>query len=152
MDAPFGAVYRLSAQGALARIADGIPFPNGIVVDPDQTKLYVSDTGTNRILVWDLAPNGTVTSRRTLSEFPDASVDGISFDESGRLWVARLDHGSLDVLSKDGRLLKSYPVTTAGKVTNMAWWEHSLYITTSVENAIRRFDLLFGGAAAIPRQ
>jgi gluconolactonase len=151
-DAPFGAVYRLSAQGDLARIADGIPFPNGIVVDPDQAKLYVSDTGTNRILVWDLAPNGAVTSRRTLSEFPDASVDGISFDESGRLWVARLDHGSLDVLSKDGTLLKSYPVTTAGKVTNMAWWEHSLYVTTSVENVIWRFDLPFGGAAAIPRR
>jgi hypothetical protein len=48
--------------------------------------------------------------------------------------------------------LKSYPVTTAGKVTNMAWWEHSLYITTSVENVIRRFDLPFGGAAAIPRR
>jgi hypothetical protein len=42
-----------------------------------------------------------VTSRRTLSEYPNASVDGISFDESGRLWVARLDQGSVDVLSKE---------------------------------------------------
>jgi len=148
---PFGAVYRLSTAGALTQVARQIPFPNGITIDPDQTKLYVSDTATNSILMWDLAPDGTVASRRILYKFPDASVDGISFDEAGRLWVARLDHASLDVLSKDGRLLKSYPITSAGKVTNMAWWEHSLYVTTSVENVIRRFDLSFGGAPVIPK-
>jgi sugar lactone lactonase YvrE len=148
---PFGAVYRLSKDGALTQVAAGIPFPNGIVVDPDQRKLYVSDTATNSILVWDLSSTGTVANRRVLHEFPDASVDGLSFDDAGRLWVARLDHGSLDVLAKDGRLLKSYPVTGSGKVTNMAWWEHSLYVTTSMENVIRRFDLSFGGAPAIPR-
>jgi sugar lactone lactonase YvrE len=130
---PFGAVYRLSKSGA-----------------PDQTKLYVSDTGTNSILVWNLGRDGTIANRRTLHQFPDMSVDGLSFDEAGRLWVARLDHASLDVLSKDGKLLKSYAVTSSGKVTNTAWWEHSLYVTTSVENVIRKFDLLFGGAPAIP--
>jgi len=89
--------------------------------------------------------------RRTLYKFPDASVDGISFDEAGRLWVARLDDASLDVLSKAGQLLRSYPVTSFGKVTNMAWWGHSLFVTSSVENVIRRFDLDFGDAPAIPK-
>jgi gluconolactonase len=149
-NSPFGAVYRLSKGGALTQVAANLPFPNGIAVDPDQTKLYVSDTATNSILVWDLAADGAASNRRTLYQFTDASVDGISFDEAGRLWVARLDHGSVDVVSKDGKLLKSYPVTSTGKVTNMAWWEHSLYVTTSVENVIRRFDLAFGGAPAIP--
>jgi gluconolactonase len=150
-NAPLGAVYRLSVAGAVQQVAAQIPFPNGIAVDPDQTKLYVSDTATNRIQVWDLAADGAVSGLRTLYTFPDASVDGISFDEAGRLWVARLDHASLDVLSKDGRMLKSYPVTSSGKVTNMAWWGHSLYVSTSVENVIRRFDLPFGGAPAIPK-
>ena len=53
---------------------------------------------------------------------------------------ASLDHASLDVLSNDGRLLKSYPVTSSGKV----------YVTSTVENVVRRFDLPFGGAPAIP--
>jgi sugar lactone lactonase YvrE len=150
--APYGSVYRLSAAGELTLVAGEIPFPNGIVVSPDQSKLYVSDTGTNSILVWDLARDGTVSRRRTFHQFADASVDGISFDEAGRLWVARLDHASLDVLSSHGELLKSYPVTSTGKVTNMAWWGHSLFVTTSVENVIRRFELPFGGAPAIPRK
>jgi sugar lactone lactonase YvrE len=150
--APYGAVFRLSSAGDLTKVAGEIPFPNGIVVSPDQSKLYVSDTGTNSILVWDLARDGTVSHRRTFHQFADASVDGISFDDAGRLWVARLDHASLGVLSGEGELLKSYPVTLAGKVTNMAWWGHSLFVTTSVENVIRRFELPFGGAPAIPRK
>ena len=60
--------------GNLTQLAGKIPFPNGIAVDPDQTKLYVSDTGTNSILVWDLAPDGPASNRKTLYRFPDAGV------------------------------------------------------------------------------
>ncbi|SPE40819.1 SMP-30/Gluconolaconase/LRE domain protein (fragment) [Candidatus Sulfopaludibacter sp. SbA3] len=72
-NAPSGAVHRLSATGSLTHMAAEIPFRMGIAVDPDQAKLYVSDRATNRILVWNLASDGTVANRRTLYQFPDAS-------------------------------------------------------------------------------
>jgi gluconolactonase len=148
---PFGAIYRYSADGRLTKVASGLPFPNGIVVDPDQTKLYVSDSGTSSILVFDLARDGTLTNKRLVYHFRTPSVDGISFDETGRLWVARLEGGTVDVITKAGKWLASYDLSM-GRVTNMAWWNHQLYITVAGGNGIYRYDVGVDGAPVIPAQ
>lgn len=77
---PIGAFYRYSTSGKVSRLDSGLAFPNGIAVSPGQKKLYVSDSGYNRILAYDLAPDGTGSGRRTLYQFPDDTVDGIDFD------------------------------------------------------------------------
>jgi gluconolactonase len=131
-----GSVYRYGRDGKLTRVATGMQYPNGVVADASGRRLYVSETWTRRIVILDLD-----TSRPTiLHEFPDPSVDGISLDEYGRLWVARLDHGSVDVLSPAGELLASYPMN-GGRVTNMAWWKGRLFVTVSGRHSIYRLDV-----------
>lgn len=139
-----GVLYRYSAQARLTKIQDGLAYPNGIVVDPSQTKLYVDETATNRVLAFDLAQDGTLSNKRILYQFPTDSVDGLSVDEFGRIWVARLQNGTLDVLAPEGKLLASYPV--GDRVTNMAWWDKSLYVTVAGQHLIYRCKLDFGGA------
>jgi len=148
---PFGAIYRYSIDGRLTKVAAALPFPNGIVVDPDQTKLYVSDTGTSSILVFDLARDGSLSNKRLLYHFRTPSVDGISFDEYGRLWVARLESGTVDVISKAGKWLASYDLGME-RVTNMAWWNRHLYVTVAETNGIYRYDAGVDGAPTIPVQ
>jgi len=103
-------VYRYSASGALTRVATGLQYPNGIVADDKAHRLYVSETFTRRIVVFDLAEDGTAANQRVLHEFAEPSVDGMALDAYGRLWVARLDYGSVDALSEAGELLASYPL------------------------------------------
>ncbi len=146
---PVGAIYRYSVDGRLSRVASGLPFPNGIVVDPDQTKLYVSDTGTSSIVVFDLAADGVLSNQRQLYHFRTPSVDGLSFDQYGRLWVARLDSGTVDVISKAGKWLASYDLSME-RVTNMAWWNRALYVSVAGTNGIYRYDVGVDGAPVIP--
>ena len=42
-------------------------------------------------------------------QFETDTLDGIMFDEHGRLWIARWTNRTVDVVSQEGRLLKSYP-------------------------------------------
>lgn len=80
-----GAIYRYSTEGELTRVQTGLAYSNGIVISQDQTKLYVTETSTNRVLVFDLAPDGTLSKRRVLYQFPSYGVDGMSIDPYDRI-------------------------------------------------------------------
>jgi gluconolactonase len=154
-DNPIGAVYRItmSPQNAVekvTRLAEGLAFPNGLAVSPDQKRLYVAESDTNRLLCWDLQPGGSITGKRTVIQFPTDTLDGIMFDEYGRLWIARWTNKTVDVVDVEkGELLKSY-LAGGDQVTNLCWWETSLYVTVAGQRSIHRMDVGIRGARIIP--
>ncbi|HEV3144468.1 MAG TPA: SMP-30/gluconolactonase/LRE family protein [Gemmataceae bacterium] len=136
-----GAIYRYSATGQISQIHSGLRYPNGLVVSPDQKTLYVAETWTRNVVAFNLAQDGSLSKQRLLYQFPTPTVDGLAVDEDGRVWVARLDNKSVDVLSPAGKLLASYPVG-GDRVTNLAWHEKSLYVTVAGNvGAIFRLDV-----------
>ena len=151
---PIGAVYRIEMTGAavrkVTRLADGLAFPNGLAVSPDQKRLYVAESDTNRLLCWDLQSDGTVASKRVIIEFPADTLDGIMFDEAGRLWVARWTNKTVDVVDAEkGVLLKSYPAG-GDEVSNLCWWGTSLYVTVAGQHSIHRLEVGVKGAEIVP--
>jgi sugar lactone lactonase YvrE len=153
---PIGCVYRIAvgpgnAVQKVTRIAEGLAFPNGLAVSLDQSKLYVAESGTNRLLCWDLSPEGTLSSKRSIIEFPNDTLDGIMFDEFGRLWIARWTNKTVDVVDVEkGTLLKSYPAG-GDQVTNLCWWGTSLYVTVAGQHSIHRMEVGVRGAEIIPK-
>lgn len=154
---PIGAVYRITLQpdgavAGVARIADGLAFPNGLAVSPDGKRLYVAESATNRLLSWDLAPDGTLSNRRVVIELPTPTLDGIMFDEAGRLWIARWTSGTVDVVDVEkGALLRSYPAG-GDQVTNLCWWGTDLYVTVAGQHSIHRLEVGVRGAEIIPKR
>jgi gluconolactonase len=141
-----GAIYRYSATGQLTRLHTGLKYPNGLVVAPDQKTLYVAETWTRSIIAFDLGKDGTLSKQRLIHQFSTPTVDGLAVDEHGRIWVARLDNKSVDVLSPAGKVLASYPVG-GDRVTNLAFHEKSLYVTVAGKvGAIYRLDVNVRGA------
>ncbi|MGD0113223.1 MAG: SMP-30/gluconolactonase/LRE family protein [Armatimonadota bacterium] len=153
---PIGCVYRIAigpgnAVRKVTRIAERLAFPNGLAVSLDQSKLYVAESGTNRLLCWDLSPDGTLSNKRTIIEFPNDTLDGIMFDEFGRLWIARWTNKTVDVVDVEkGTLLKSYPAG-GDQVSNLCWWGTSLYVTVAGQHSIHRMDVGVRGAEIIPK-
>jgi hypothetical protein len=82
-----GATGRLLAwspgSGHADVIAEGLHFPNGVALTPDESALLVAETSVARLLHVAL-PGGTV---RTLAELP-AHPDNISAVGDGTYWVA----------------------------------------------------------------
>ena len=151
-DSPTGVVYRISPDGSqVVQVAGAMAYPNGLAVSPDKQRLFVSESAANRVIAFDLQPDGTGANRRVIHQFPDETADGLMFDEFGRLWVARWTHGTVDVLSQDGKLLGSLDAGGT-QVTNLCWWQTQLYVTVAGRHSIHRFDVGCRAAPQIPRQ
>lgn len=152
----FGGVYRIDFDAdnnptIVTRLIDEIPVPNGHAVHPGQKQFFLAVTGRNSIISFDIADDGSLKNEQTVYQFPDATVDGIQFDEHNRLWVARWLHGTVAVLDVEtGELLADYPMG-GDRVTNMAWWGESIYITVAGRHSIERLDVGCRGADIVPR-
>jgi len=148
---PIGAVYRIAPSGEVNCVADGLAYPNGLAVSPDQTRIFIAESAANRLLVYDLQEDGTGANPQVVHQFPDDTVDGLMFDEFGRLWVCRWTHGTVDVLSQDGELLASIDAG-GSQVTNLCWWRDQLFVTVAERHSIHRFDVGCRAAQQIPNE
>lgn len=70
-----------------AHAADGMRFPNGMVITPDGKTLIAAETAGRCLTAFDVAADGTLANRRewaALTVFPD----GICLDAENAVWVA----------------------------------------------------------------
>ncbi len=98
-------VYRLSPDGELTIAADGFERPNGLAFNPDESKLYVSDTGIkpSPMRVFDVAPDGSLSGGEVFATCTVGGFDGFRFDSDGRIWTSSGD--GVHCLHPDGTLL-----------------------------------------------
>ncbi len=140
-----GQVFYIDAAGKEKLVADQMDYPNGIVLSPDESKIYVAESTQNRIVVAPLAKPGVLESpfevfvhlpRNTLPEDPDrlpytANLpDGLACDSESRIWVAHYGMGALQVIGPDGDLLGTVPTgipATSNLVFNPD--ENTVYVT-----------------------
>ena len=101
--------YRLdlesSANGALSIVDDTGDMPNGLAFSPDETLLYVADSGApSSIAVFDVSTDGnTVSNKRLFAEISPGIPDGIRVDELGNIWTSARD--GVQCYSPAGELL-----------------------------------------------
>ncbi|MCQ8240728.1 SMP-30/gluconolactonase/LRE family protein [Rhizosaccharibacter radicis] len=104
-------LYRLDpATGGIEVAADGFACPNGLSFSPDETRLYVADTGRiedadadRHIRVYDVGPDNRLSGERLFHRVSPGAADGFRCDEHGNLWTSAGD--GVHCLSPDGTLL-----------------------------------------------
>ncbi len=153
---PTGAVYMIDMDTnnnprKVTRVADKLAYPNGMAFYPgDESRFFVGEMKTNRLLEYKRLPDGTLKDKRTVFEFPNSSLSGFRFDEYCRLWTSRFPRSTVDVLDVDkGELLASYDAGGDG-VSNVCFWDKSLYVCVSGRHSIHRLDVGVRGAPVIP--
>jgi len=148
---PIGALYRIERfTNKVTKLDDGLAFPNGLAVSPDQMKFYLAESETNRLLEYRLNEDGTLSDKRVAMEYETETLDGMMFDEYGRLWIARFGSGVVDVVwAEKGDLIRSIPAG-GKKPSNLCWWETDLYVTVSDAHCIHRFSVGCRAAQQIP--
>jgi gluconolactonase len=86
---------------AVATVAEN---PNGLCFSPDESKLYVADSGKPReISVFNVEPDGRVHGRKPFAKLDNGAPDGIRCDSDGRVWSSAGD--GIHVFSPDGKLI-----------------------------------------------
>jgi gluconolactonase len=91
------AVYRVDPDsGRIAMVTDEVSQPNGLCFSPDYAKLYVADTGSGEVKVWDVDGDAL----RNGTQFLDSGADGIRADVDGNLWTA--SNPGVRIIAPDG--------------------------------------------------
>lgn len=84
-----GNIVLLPADGGAPRVvADGLDFPNGMVITPDGKRLISAETFGNQLWQYDLGSDGNLNNRRLFAGTGDYTPDGICLDAEGAIWIA----------------------------------------------------------------
>ena len=84
-----GIIAMVTPDGHARQVADGLAFPNGMVVTPDNATLIVAESYASRLTAFDIAPDGSrLTNRRTWAEIDKSAPDGICLDAENAIWYA----------------------------------------------------------------
>lgn len=142
-------VYRIDLDGSVHLVVADAGKPNGVMVSPDQSTLYVAahDDGTSNfarpgkyrnglmaILAYDLHSDGTASFREILVDYaPHDGVDGMACDVDGNIYAGVRDPArpGFAVYSPTGKELAFIP--TPELPTNAAFGRgaesRTLYVT-----------------------
>ena len=83
-----GTIALLPRDGEPRLVADGIAFPNGMAVTPENSTLIVAESYANKLTAFDIASDGSLSEGRLWAELGDGVPDGICIDEDGAVWYA----------------------------------------------------------------
>ncbi len=135
-------VYRIAPDGTVEAVITDMACPNGLAFSPDESRLYVADTGRmfsgdpQHIKVFDMV-GGRPVNGRIFHSISPGCADGIRVDSDGNLWSSAAD--GVHCIAPDGRLLGKILVPEI--VSNICFGgraKHRLFITatTSVYSVI----------------
>lgn len=115
-----GQIWRVDTDGEVTLLEGDMGTTNGIEVSPDENVLYVNESVQRNIWAYDLSPEGDISNKRLLIQFPDFNMDGMRCDIEGNLYVTRHGKGTVAKLSPAGEVLLE--VELAGKLcSNIAF-------------------------------
>jgi sugar lactone lactonase YvrE len=89
-----GKIALVTPDGEAREVADGLAFPNGMVVTPDNSTLIVAESFAARLTAFDIDDHGDLSNRRV---WADLTGDGICLDAEGAVWTSAVgsDDGSV---------------------------------------------------------
>jgi gluconolactonase len=70
------AVYYITPNKKVIRVADDIRRPNGIVLSPDEKTLYVNDWDSPNLVSYDVQGDGTLKNRKNFGKFDSEAGNG----------------------------------------------------------------------------
>jgi sugar lactone lactonase YvrE len=108
-------VMRVDKDGSVTAVADGLRFPNALLLDPEERTLLVAETEGHTVLAYRREPDGELSGRRVWADLGDLRPDGMCLDAEGAVWAAGIDACAAVRVAEGGRVLDR--VETGGRWT-----------------------------------
>ncbi|GAD98077.1 hypothetical protein SNOG_02192 [Paecilomyces variotii No. 5] len=141
---PTGRVFRLYPDRRLELLVSNGPSPNGLVLNRDETALFVAMTRDNAVWYVPFLPDGSVQRiGRFASYYGIGGPDGMAQDTEGNILVAHSTLGTIFVHRSNGELLMKITSPLGINTTNLTWGGASLdvlYIVESESGTILKID------------
>jgi sugar lactone lactonase YvrE len=94
-DTSAGIIILVSSDGKARKVAEGIAFPNGMAITPDNSTLIIAESHGRKLTAFDIAGDGSLSNRRVWADLITGVPDGICIDEQGAVWYADVPNKSV---------------------------------------------------------
>jgi gluconolactonase len=146
---PTGRLFRYSANGRLDCLLSNIPSPNGLVMNLDETAVFVAVTRANAVWRVPLMLDGSVAKVGTFIQMSGGvGPDGLALDSAGRLAIAHVGAGCVWIVDAAGEPVYRINSCKSKYITNLAYGGskgQTLYITESHTGTVLCAELDIAG-------
>lgn len=101
-----GFICLVSRDGSARQVADGIAFPNGMAVAPDDATLIIAESYGRRLTSFDIDADGSLSKRRVWADLGEGTPDGICLDGEGAAWYGDVPHQRCVRVGEGGEVLQ----------------------------------------------
>ncbi len=102
-----GTVVLITPDGSARQVVDGVAFPNGMAVTPDNSRLILAESFGNRLTAFDIAADGGLSNRRVWADLDGGFPDGICLDADGAVWYADVPNMRCVRVREGGEVLQT---------------------------------------------
>jgi sugar lactone lactonase YvrE len=105
-----GVIALITAQDGVRQVADGLAFPNGMAITPDNRTLIIAESHGKRLTAFDVGPDGALAGRRVWADLRTGVPDGICIDAEGAVWYADVPNRRCVRVREGGEVLQTIAV------------------------------------------
>jgi sugar lactone lactonase YvrE len=102
-----GIIALVTPDGSTRQVADGVAFPNGMVVTPDNATLILAESYGKRLTAFDIAADGGLSNRRVWADLGDGAPDGICLDAENAIWYGDVPNKRCVRVREGGEVLQT---------------------------------------------
>src|SRR3954471_20327173 len=102
-----GTIALLTPDGSSRQVADGIAFPNGMAVMPDNSTLIVAESYGQKLTAFDIAADGGLSNQRVWADLEGGVPDGICVDADGAVWYGDVPNRRCVRVREGGEVLET---------------------------------------------
>jgi len=135
-----GVIVRLDPDDSATVVAEGLEFPNGMVISDDRAMLVVAESTGRRLTAFTIGDDGALSDRRVFADGLDGPPDGIALDADGAVWA------SMTLAHQFERIVEG------GKVTDRIDMGERVAIACALGGPERRTLFLLSSTDAYPKR
>ena len=103
-----GFIALITPDGTARKVAEGLAFPNGMAITPDNKTLIVAESYSGALTAFDISPDGSLANRRVWAQLAQGGADGICLDAEGCVWAGSM--GSAIRVREGGKIVDEVDV------------------------------------------
>jgi sugar lactone lactonase YvrE len=107
---PSGMIVLVTPDGSVRQVADGLAFPNGMAVTPDNSTLIIAESFGKKLTAFDIAADGNLSNQRVWADLGEGVPDGICIDADNAVWYADVPNKRCVRVREGGEVLQTINV------------------------------------------
>src|SRR5437660_7443250 len=102
-----GIIALVTPNGSARQVADGIAFPNGMAITPDNQTLIIAESHGKKLTAFDIAGDGSLSNRHVWADLGGGVPDGICIDADNAVWYADVPNKCCVRVREGGQVLQT---------------------------------------------